>query len=405
MSIEFRPARQDEIGQLGLIGAYVYAGAFGDGEDNFQSQSTRPEWTLCAFDGPKMVASYATIPFTMRANGRAMALGGVSSVGTIPEYRRRGLVRELTTRSLVEMRDSGQSVAALWASQAAIYQRYGYAAASSRIRYSIDSVDVRLLVEPDDGLTVERIPLAESFDSLRGVYRQFVAERMGYLHRSKVLWRSSVLQVDEQTGPLHTALCKNRAGESLGYVVFTLRAGKVENVARRQEIIVRDLAWLTIDACRALWSFLGRHDLVGRIVWEGAPFDDPTPELLAEPRLLHATPSEGFWMRVVDVEAALAARGYSAEGSIVLGVPSDGLAPWNEGSYRLEVEGGESRVTRTSDAPEIVVPVKALASAFSGFRRMTTLRNWGMVEGDREAIERADRLFATRFAPHCPDFF
>jgi len=146
MSIEFRPARQDEIGQLGLIGAYVYAGAFGDGEDNFQSQSTRPEWTLCAFDGPKMVASYATIPFTMRANGRAMALGGVSSVGTIPEYRRRGLVRELTTRSLVEMRDSGQSVAALWASQAAIYQRYGYAAASSRIRYSIDSVDVRLLV-------------------------------------------------------------------------------------------------------------------------------------------------------------------------------------------------------------------------------------------------------------------
>ena len=72
---------------------------------------------------------------------------------------------------------------------------------------------------------------------------------------------------------------------------------------------------------------------------------------------------------------------------------------------RLEVEDGEPTVTRTSDAPEVVVPVKALGSAFSGFRRMTTLRNWGMVEGDREAIERADALLSTRFAPHCPDFF
>ena len=63
MSIEIRPARDDEMGQLGLIGAYVYAGAFGDGEDNIITQSNRAEWTLCAFDGPEASRSASALAF------------------------------------------------------------------------------------------------------------------------------------------------------------------------------------------------------------------------------------------------------------------------------------------------------------------------------------------------------
>src|SRR5262245_3750631 len=140
--IEIRPARADEMDQFGLIAAYAYAGAYGDGPDNVVSQNNRPEWTLCAFIDGRMATTYATIPLTMRANGRAVALGGVSAVGTLPEYRRRGLLRRITLQSFVDMRAHGQSVAALWASQAAIYQRYGYALASAQVGYRIDSVDV-----------------------------------------------------------------------------------------------------------------------------------------------------------------------------------------------------------------------------------------------------------------------
>src|SRR5262245_6549863 len=121
--IEIRPARTDEMSQFGLIAAYVYAGAFGDGPDNVVSQNNLPEWTLCAFVDGRMATSYSCIPFTMRANGRAVALGGVSAVGTLPEHRRLGLLRAITTRSFEDMRARGQSVASLWASQAAIYQR------------------------------------------------------------------------------------------------------------------------------------------------------------------------------------------------------------------------------------------------------------------------------------------
>ena len=71
--------------------------------------------------------------------------------------------------------DACQAVAALWASQAAIYQRYGYAAASQMLRYQIDTVDLQLLKAPPDHLSVSREPVGSAFDALKDCYRQYVA--------------------------------------------------------------------------------------------------------------------------------------------------------------------------------------------------------------------------------------
>ncbi|MFL2523524.1 MAG: GNAT family N-acetyltransferase [Candidatus Azotimanducaceae bacterium] len=53
-------------------------------------------------------------------------MAGISVIGTRPEYRRQGLVRTIMTRAFAEQRERGQTLAGLWASQAAIYQRYGF---------------------------------------------------------------------------------------------------------------------------------------------------------------------------------------------------------------------------------------------------------------------------------------
>ncbi len=206
MTIEVRPARADEMDQFGLVGAYVYAGAFGDGPDNVVSRNNRPEWTLCAFDGARMAASYACLPFTMRANGRAVAMGGVSAVGTLPEYRRQGLVRAITTRSFADMRERGQAVASLWASQAAIYQRYGYALSSALVTYRIDTVDVGFADGDGGSARIARIDPDAGFETLKKVYIDFVAQRMCYLHRAKPLWMNNVLSSSTATGPAHIAV-------------------------------------------------------------------------------------------------------------------------------------------------------------------------------------------------------
>jgi predicted acetyltransferase len=405
MTIEVRPARADEMNQLGLVGAYVYAGAFGDGADNVVSQSNRPEWTLCAFDGSRMAASYSCFPFTMRANGRAVAMGGVTAVGTLPEYRRQGLLRAITTRSLADMRERGQAVAALWASQAAIYQRYGYALASELVGYRIDSVDVGFADGDGGSARVARVDVDAGYDVLKKIYIEFVDERTCYLHRSKPLWMNNVLSSTPLAGPAHIAVAYATDGAATGYVAYHVRNDKTGHPTRGQELVIKDFVWLDADAYRSLWSWLARHDLVGRIVWPRAPADDPASELFVEPRLLNKQSRDGIWLRVVDARVALAERGYHASDSVTLDIAADDLTPWNAGRYKLECSPDGATMTPSRGNVDLRLSVKALASLYSGYRSPRQLARWGMIDGDDAALERATRIFATRHAPHCPDNF
>ena len=405
--IEVRPASAEEMGALGTLTGYVYGGAFGDGPESLSATANRPEWTLCAFDGGRMAASFATIPFTMRVNGNAMALGGVSAVATHPSYRRQGLMRRLMTEATSTMRDHGQSIAALWASQAAIYQRFGYSIGSHNRSYTIDSADIGF----HDGLTgtydVDLHDLQSGFDEARSLYIAFIAGRTGYLHRSRALWANGVLDAGVDAGPVHIAVARNAQGEAKGHLAYTLRANRVDHRARAQELVIRDLVWLDLDAYRSLWSYLSLHDLVGRVVWPNAPSDDPADELFTEPRMLHASNTEGVWFRVIDAEPALLARGYSGPAQATITIAADPLSPWNAGTYTIETDGTETLVNRTlspaTSGP--VTSIKGFSSLFSGMRSARHLRSAGLLEGPDADIASLDDLFATHHAPHSPDHF
>lgn len=404
MDIEFRPATAEEMGQFGTLAGYVYGGAYGDGPDNLVASATRPEWTLCAFDGSQLVSTFSTIPFTMRANGMALPIGGVSAVGTLPEYRRRGLVRRIMTQAFSDMRDGGRPVAALWASQAAIYQRFGYAMASVLRSYAVDTVDIDFHDGDDGSGRVERLEVTSGYDQIKDVYVRFVANRMGYLHRARTLWRLGPLEEREADGPVHIALSHGASGTD-GYAIYTLRESRRDHPARSQEIVVRDLAWLSPGAYRSLWMFFKRHDLVGRVRWTNAPSDDPAIEYFIEPRMLDARDGEGFWLRLVDVAAALSGRGWTTDGDVSITVRDDSLAPWNTGHHRITVSDGAAEVTSFAGDTDIQLSVKALASLYAGRRSARELFAWGLLDGDEDAVLRADALFATRHAPHCPDHF
>jgi predicted acetyltransferase len=404
-TIDIRPARPDEMAQFGAIGAYVYGGAFGDLPDNVVSQNNLPEWTLCAFVDGRMATSYSCIPFTMRANGRAVALGGVSAVGTLPEHRRLGLLRAITSRSFEDMRARGQFVAALWASQAAIYQRYGYALAASQLMYRVDSVDVGFGDGDRGSATVKRLPVDSAFDTLKLLYIEFVKDRTGYLHRAKPLWLANTISTSATTGPVHLAVAYDGAAKPTGYVAYHVRDQRTGHRTRSQELTIKDFVWLNADAYRSLWAWIARHDLVGRIPWQRAPADDPARELFVEPRLLHPEWRDGIWVRLIDARAALEARGYDNEGSITIELAPDALAPWNSGRFKLECSPQGARVTATRDPADLELTVKALASLYTGYRTPRQLAAWGLAKGDDEALRRGARIFATQHAPHCPDNF
>ena len=405
MSFDIRPAQADEMDQLGLMGAYSYAGAFGDGPDNVVRNSQRPEWTLCAFDGSTMATSFAAFPFTIRANGKSLAYAGITAVGTRPEYRRRGLLRKIMTRAFADQRERGQSVAGLWASQAAIYQRYGFAALGAMRAYRVDTVDLQFHDGDTGTLDVRRYPAPEALDAAKTVYRQFIEPRFGYLHRAQVMWRDTVMDETEESGPIWAAVAHDDSGAPRGYVLSTLRADKVAHAARSQEITVRDLAWLDANAYRSLWAYLAQHDLVGRIAWDSAPVDDPLPELVAEPRMLHHRDGEGSWFRVVDLAAAVTQRGYSTTGEVTIELTPDTLTPWNDGIWHIAVSPETAEAKQVQTEPRVRMNSRTLSALYSGTRKASDLHHWGLIAGERAAVDALDRMFRTEHAPHCPDHY
>ncbi|HXH97134.1 MAG TPA: sterol carrier protein domain-containing protein, partial [Gaiellaceae bacterium] len=105
--------------------------------------------------------------------------------------------------------------------------------------------------------------------------------------------------------------------------------------------------------------------------------------------------------RVVDVGAALSGRAYAGEGALVLEV-RDALCPWNEGRWKLE--GGTCE--RTGEEPDLALDASALGSAYLGAVSFAQLREALRIEERRDgAVERADRLFAWRPLPWCPEIF
>jgi predicted acetyltransferase len=174
-----------------------------------------------------------------------------------------------------------------------------------------------------------------------------------------------------------------------------------------QELTVSDFIALDLNAYRGLWEYLRRHDLVGTIRMQGCmPEDDPAPELLLEPRMLQRRTSDGIWMRVVDVEAAMPQRPYGSRGELTFAVHGDDMCPWNEGTFLLETDGPTTSIRRIDRAAELVVSPNALASLIAGHRSATYLYRAGRLDApEPRALAVADALFRPEYAPHCPNGF
>ncbi len=395
MALEIRPAMQEELEQF----KHVASIALVMKPETWHEM--RPEWTLCAFEDGKLATSYATWPLTMRFNGEGVPVAGVTTVGTLPIYRRRGYLRKVITTHFELLHQQGERpIAILWASLAAIYQRYGYAVVSMRNSYNIEPRYLEFTLPQSVAGSFREIA-DDEFPLLVDLYRKFRAERMGYIHRGRAMWDAGVLAPPPTDGLLYKVVYQE-AGEPLGYVVYTLEP--MQGFGRHR-LTIRDLIWLTPSAYRAVWKYLANMDLVGNIIWERVPSDDPLPHLLLEPRRLNITAADGILGRIVDVEQALSKRLYPEEDTLTFEIIDD-LCSWNQGRWKLETSTTESSISRTSEEPQLVMPVSTLALLVFGEISATEAARMERLDVlEHTALSSWDRVMKTKYRPACADMF
>lgn len=402
MGLEIRPARPEEMEEFGRV-AMTSLGNPGEMRPEI-IKAIDPEWTVCAFEDGKLATAYAAWPLTMRFNGNGVSVAGVTHVGTLPIYRRRGYLRKVIASHLEILHERGeQPIALLFASRAAIYQRYGYAVVSTRSYYSVEPRYLQFSINQPVSGTLREVG-DDEFGLLVDIYRDFRAERTGYIHRARLMWEAGVL-APSPSGSLLSKIVYEESGEPRGYVIYVVEPEPAASPGPMFRLTIRDFVWLTPSAYRAMWEHFVHMDLVSRVVWERAPSDDPLPHLVLEPRMLRMTSADGLLSRIIDVEKALSGRRYSDEGTLTFEILDD-LCSWNSRRWKLEASAAEASVGPTSDKPQLVMRISTLAMLVFGQINASEAARMGRLDVlDRGALSSWDKVMRTAHRPSCADLF
>ena len=268
MSVEIRPAAVGEMADFQHV-ALTSLVMPADVMPPAVIEAINPDWTLCAFVDGKLATSCAAWPFTMFMNGRAAPVLGLTCVGTLPVYRGHGHLHRLMSRQFLHVYEKGErAIIVLYASQAAIYQRYGFAVTSTRHAYAADPRDLLLAVS-DSGQGYFKELKTDDFSILSALYGEFIKSRNGYIRRGKGAWHFSVLKPPVKAGHLLSSILYEEHGKPAGYVVYTSEPLETASGSTpRHRIHIRDLVWLTSSAHWALWVFFSRMKLADQIIWE-----------------------------------------------------------------------------------------------------------------------------------------
>ena len=367
-----------------------------------------PERTLAAFDGPDIVGTTAMFTRELTVPGGVVRAAAITAVGVLPTHRRRGVLTALMRQQLEDVRAAGEPVAALWASEPAIYGRFGYGLASRVAEVRLRSAGVRLLPsapEPEGRMAL--IEPAEAIPRIAPLYAAVRRTRPGHLDRGDAWWRHRVYDPEhrrEGRSALRAAVHEAPDGAVDGYVLYAVRHAEWVD-GPNAEVLVSELLADGPHATAAMWTFLLGLDLTRSIWWQAAAPDEPLDHLLAGPQRPRLELYQSLWVRLVDVRAALEARAYAAPLDVVLDV-ADRFCPWNAGRWRLEADETGARCARTSAPADLALDVADLGAAYLGGPSLEALAAIGRGRELRPgALRAASRALRGAREPYCAELF
>ena len=358
--------------------------------------------TVGAFVGGKLVgtADAATSRLTL-PGGAIVDHAAVSHIGVLPSFTRKGIATDLMRHQLRDIAARGELLATLRASEATIYERYGYGVASWSQTVEVRTARAALRPDLGTGGPVRLLDATEAWDVLPGIYADNRSSRPGTIDRPEVWWQVARMRVESSSGPSYVAVHGEPGSES-GFARYRPVDTESWFVSDQRTIAVEDFFAPTTEAYLGLLRFLLGLDLIDRVVFWMLPVDDPLPWLLVDRRAARVTAvHDETWLRVVDAEKALTARRYTGDDTVTIAV-NDPLLPNNSASFAIAPDGAEP----TDRRPQLRTGVEGLATVLLGGASWHGLAVAGLAQAnDPAALAIADRLFAVPDAPHAGFFF
>ncbi len=406
--ISIRPVTDDEYPAFVL--AFIEGFADDLPTESFPAMIRRtlpPERTLAAFDGEVIVGTFGGYDLSLTVpGGSTVPMEGTTVVTVFPTHRRMGLLRSMMDRHLANAAAAGYPIAGLWASESGIYGRFGYGLATYN-----DSWNMRgPLVSFRDEIPIDRVRRIDpdvAKDLLPRVFDAVLPTRAGMYARNEAWWGEVLLDEEwMKRGRTSKRYVVHDGPDGVdGYAIYRQKADEGDDSHANGKVSIVELIASTPGATASLWAYLTRIDLCPNVESWNVPVDDPLPMMVKEPRRI-ATKGrfDALWIRILDVRAALEARTYEEDDSLVIDVVDD-FRPSTSGTYRLTVAGGNATVLPINGDADLSVDEEALGALYLGGGDALAYAAAGRIRGGSDEVVRLHRMFRTVQAPWCNQVF
>jgi predicted acetyltransferase len=362
-----------------------------------------PERALAVDDGDEVVATARALTRDLSVPGAVVPAAHVTGVGVRATHRRKGILSRLMTRQL---QDAAEAFAVLWASEPAIYGRFGYAPAAWGTTYEIELPRVRPKRVEDPG-RLREIPVDGAGTVLAPLLAEYQQFRPGVSSRTAPWWENRLSDPSEGRqgrSALKLVVHENVSGTIDGYALsrnkLNWNAGGPAG-----EVSLEELVALDFTAYGALWQHFFTMDLATVLRFNHGAIDEPVQQLVANPEALNRRIGETLWIRITDVARALEQRRYATAVDVVFEV-TDTLLPANSGRYHLTADEDKVRCERTDDPADLALSITDLAAVYLGGRTLTEFARTGRVrELQPGTLTRATAAFGWPIAPASIEIF
>ncbi len=410
MNIEFRRTQPDER----RAGADVFRTALlfpPSSDEDWEKPNLVASWTdfmsISAWDGTQCVGHAGAFPLVTSVPGGArLATAGVSRVGVRQTHTRRGVLTTAMQQLLRDAADAGIVLASLRASEAVIYERFGFAVAGEAWEAEIDRRAGARVVAPVAAGSIRILDRADTLATIAELHERVGFDRPGAIGRP--LWMHERYLEDAlgMKKAAYVIVHTDTDGVDDGWAQYTLDWLESSDEHLGGKCSVGDVWGASPAVELALWKFILELDLIDVVHASERPLDDAVRFGLRNQRhYLSKRRHDEQWLRLLDVDAALSARTYNSSQVTVTVAVTDPMFPANCGTWEVS-SAGARRSGVSADKADLDTTINGLSAAYLGGTAWHDLWVGGVVQQRRSgALADADVLFASRPLPRCGTFF
>ncbi len=345
------------------------------------------EWMWGYFDNGRLMSCIAETPYLMRFDGHSVSMTGIGGVGTLPEARSAGCVRQIFEKILPEEFEKGVVFSNLTPFSHPFYRKFGYELCCARNEVSIPTVDFASL--KPTGTFVPVFPKDDT-SALSAVHTAYIADINHGICRdyweNNRAWRQFTENDPYSTG-IFLYLWYNDEGIPKAYIKY-----QDEDTGEDHTMLVKELAFVDREGLYgALGLVRGLSSQYKTFKWPMPTFIDPAdfiPDMWAvEQNILPRDMT-----RIINVKAALELmRRPGGEGAYTVAVTDEHIEANNK-TFLVEYGAGKSRVSITDKDADMRCTVTALSQLVTGYRTLENAllsKKTGLeVLGNRETLNK-----------------